>query len=134
MSKINEVVEYLTKSQIMYIGTNNNGKPQVRPVGFVMEHNDEAHFTTAENSGIYTNLQTNPNIEVTAMHPELDYHRIRFSGVASFDVDSSAFDKYYELNPSMKDVPNVTLYKVTDWEATFYEGFTDSRTIKAGTK
>ncbi len=130
MNKITEIVEYLTEAQIRYFGTVKDEKPQVRPIGFVMEFDGKAYFTTGEGGNIYNELQKNANFEVTAMHPEKPYHRIRFSGKAKFDAIEGAFEKFFELQPMMKDMPGVTLFSADEWEAIIYEGMQDRRTIK----
>lgn len=129
MNKITEIVEYLKKSNAMFFATFDGEKPRVRPVGFVMEYNGDAYFTTSDIGPIYSELNSNPYFEVSVMHSEKDYHRIRFSGKAVFDATPEAFEEYFKLNPELRGVPNITLFRADEWEAIIYEGFTDRRII-----
>lgn len=129
MNKITEVIDYLQAAGVMYISTFDGQKPKVRPIGFVMEFDGQAFFTTATDGPIYNELQINPYLEIATMHPEKSFHRIRFSGKAVFDATPAAFEKYFEYNPDLRGVPNINLYRVDEWKAIIYEGFQDKKII-----
>ncbi|MDL2318648.1 pyridoxamine 5'-phosphate oxidase family protein [Eubacteriales bacterium OttesenSCG-928-A19] len=130
MNKITEIVNYLKEANVMYLASTKENKPKVRPIGFVMEYNGAAYFTTGEGGPIFSELRVNPYFEIAAMHPNKPFYRIRFSGKAVFDADVAAFEMYYNLNPEMKNAPNTTLFRAEQWEATIYEGVQDRRILK----
>jgi len=127
--KMNEVVEYLKKTGVMFLSSFDGEKPHVRPVGFVMEYDGKAYLTTGESGPIFDELHVNPYVEIAAMDPEMAMHRIRFSGSADFNVPSQAFDKYFELNPAMKGSKGISLFSVNDWQAVIYEGNQGKRVL-----
>ncbi len=127
MNLVNEIVNYFNDAKIMYLGTVNDGKPKVRPIGFAMECEDKVYFTTGEKGSIYNELQNNPYFEVTVMHPTKPFHRIRFSAKAKFDATESTLEKFYELQPMMKEMEGTTLFSADDWEVIFYEGMQEKR-------
>lgn len=129
MSKITEIVQYLSEAKVMFFATVDGEKPHVRPIGFVMEYDGKAYFTTSEAGPIYAELQSNPFFEISTMHPEKPFHRIRFYGKANFDATTEVFDKYYELNPELIGMPNISLFSADNWEAVIYEGFEDKEII-----
>ncbi len=130
MSKVTEIVEYLTEAQVMYMSTIDGHQPKVRPIGFIMEFEGSAYFTTGKGGPIHKELHANPHFEVATMHPTKPFHRIRFSGKAVFDASTEAFEKYFEKNPNLRGVEGIDLYRVDEWKATIYEGHQDRRTIE----
>lgn len=122
MSNISDVIKYLQNAGVMYLASYDGEKPHVRPVGFIMEHNEKLYLSTGVGGNIYNDLNVNENFELAAMHPTLPMHRIRVSGKVNFNVTQDAMEKYFELNPAMKDVPGICVYELTDWKAIVYEG------------
>jgi uncharacterized pyridoxamine 5'-phosphate oxidase family protein len=130
MSNLLEVTRYLQNAGVMFLASYDGELPHVRPVGFVMNHNERLYLSTGVGSNIYNDLHINENFELAALHPSLPMHRIRVSGKANFDVTESAMTKYFELNPAMKDVPGICVYELTDWKAIIYEGPQERKEIK----
>lgn len=129
MSSISEVVNYLQSAGVMYLASYDGEKPHVRPVGFIMEYKEKLYLTTGIGGNIYNDLHKNNHFELAAMHPSLPMHRIRVSGKADFHVPQDAVEKYFELNPAMKDIPGTCLYELADWSAIIYEGPTERREV-----
>lgn len=131
MSNISEVVTYLQNAGVMFLASFDGVKPHVRPVGFIMEHNERLYLSTGVDGSIYNDLKANANIELAAMHATLPMHRIRVSGKANFNISQDVMDKYYELNPAMKETIGICVYELADWKALIYEGMEGRKEITA---
>ncbi len=130
MEKIKEVIKQLKNGNIMFLASFDGEKPKVRPVGFVMEFKGKMYFSTSEQGSIYRELNINPNFEVVATDSENPYNRIRVSGKVLFDKSENVYEEYYRLNPEMKNIPNMILFYMDEWEAIIYQGFQDRKIIK----
>ena len=130
MSNVSEVITYLQNAGVMFLASYDGEVPHVRPVGFIMEHNEQLYLSTGIGSNIFNDLHFNEHFELAAMHPTLPMHRIRVTGKSNFNVPESVMTKYFELNPAMKDVPGICVYELTDWTAIIYEGPTERKEIK----
>ena len=122
MNNISEVINYFEHAGVMFLSSYDGNAPHVRPVGFIMNHNDKLYLSTGEGGNIYSDLHTNENFELAAMHPTQPMHRIRVMGKANFNVSQDVIEKYFELNPAMKNVPGICVYELANWKAIIYEG------------
>ena len=131
MNNLSDVITYLENAGIMFLSSFDGERPHVRPIGFIMEHDNCLYPSTGINGSIYNDLHVNSFLELAAVHPSLPMNRIRVSGKADFNVSQSTLNKYYELNPSMKDVPGICLFELSNWTAIFYNGTSEKKEIKA---
>lgn len=78
--KKSDVVKGILESGVFYLTTVDDGKPKVRPYGFLMEYNGKICFTTNKNKPTYSQLISNPYVEICAMQSNMSW--IRLSGKA----------------------------------------------------
>ena len=123
---MNEIIDFLTKSQTFYISTvNENNMPEVRPFGFVMEWNGKPAFSTGTVKKVYRQLQNNPNVAICAYMPE-SMQWMRVSGKVKFTDDTAAKRKILESMPFLKDVyksednPVLACFLIEEGEASFF--------------
>ena len=123
---MNEIIDFLAKSQTFYVSTvDENGRPRVRPFGFVMEWNGKPAFSTGSVKNVYNQLQNNPNVEICAYIPD-SMQWMRVSGTVMFTDDVAAKRKILEVMPYLKDLyksednPVLTCFYLDEGEAAFY--------------
>jgi len=123
---MNEIIDFLVKSQTFYVGTvDENNQPKVRPFGFVMEWNGKPAFSTGTFKKVYSQLQNNPNIEICAYTPD-SMQWMRLSGKVKFTDDLAAKRKILESMPFLKELyksednPVLACFYIEEGEAAFY--------------
>ena len=123
---MNEIIDFLTKSQTFYVSTvNENNMPEVRPFGFVMEWNGKPAFSTGTFKKVYSQLQANPNIAICAYTAE-NMQWMRISGKVKFVDDIEAKRKILESMPFLKEMyksednPALACFCLDEGEAAFY--------------
>ena len=126
---MSEVVDFLNKAKVFYLATLDNGKPRVRPFGFVMDYEENVYFCTANTKDVYTQMVANPNVEISAMLPEGQW--IRITGKAVFENNLEAKKKSFEIMPALAgsykspENPAYEVFYLTEGEATLYS-FTEA--------
>jgi len=88
------------KANIFHIATIDNGKPRVRPFGFVMKRNNKLYFCTNKNKEVYRNLIENPVTEISAVGKDrLTWLRLR--GTIEFDESKEAKEQVFNESPQL---------------------------------
>ncbi len=109
-----EVLSILNdQSAFGYLATVDNGKPRVRPWGFMFEENGRLYFCTASNKNVYKQLTTVPYIEYSKTTKDMVW--VRVSGEIQFDEDIKKKEKILELMPFLKEryqSPDNPVFKV----------------------
>ena len=109
-----EVLSILNdKSAIGYLATVDDGKPRVRPWGFMFEENGRLYFGTASNKDVYQQLTTVPYIEYSKTTQNMVW--VRVSGEIKFDDDIKKKEKIFELEPMIKNIyqsPDNPIFKI----------------------
>lgn len=98
---MSQTVEFLHKCGVFYLATEDNGKPQVRPINTILEFEGKVYFETSSNKKMYHQMQKNPQVAISGM---ADGKWIRVSGKAIFDHNEKVIDTMFEAIPSLKDV------------------------------
>lgn len=98
---MSQTVDFLHKCGVFYLATEDNGKPQVRPINSVLAFEGKVYFETSSNKNIYHQMQKNPHVAISGM---ADGKWIRLSGKAVFDHNEKVIDTMFETFPSLKDV------------------------------
>ncbi len=80
-----EVIDFLYANPMGCLGTVDNGKPHVRPWGFMLAENGKLWFCTANTKEVFRQLQNNPAIEFSSTSK--DYVTVRISGKVTFSKD-----------------------------------------------
>ena len=81
---IKSVVNFLKENPVQYLATTGlDGKPKCRPFMFSMEHDNKLWFCTNNLKEVYKEIQSNPNIELSASSNNSSW--IRIDGLATFE-------------------------------------------------
>lgn len=90
------------QTAIGYLATVDNGKPRVRPWGFMFEENGRLYFCTASNKKVYQQLTAVPYVEYSKTTKEMAW--VRVSGEIHWDEDVKAKEKIFERAPMLKQL------------------------------
>jgi len=98
-----EVLDILNDhSAIGYMATVDEGKPRVRPWGFMFEENGRLYFCTASFKDVYKQLTAVPYVEYSKTTKDMVW--VRVSGKIQFDEDIEKKKKMFEVAPMLKDL------------------------------
>jgi uncharacterized pyridoxamine 5'-phosphate oxidase family protein len=120
MSK--EVFDFLAAYRPFYLATVEGAAPKVRPMGFVMWHEDKVWLGMGDHKNVYKQIKASPKIEVVATNPDGQW--IRVSGSLQFDDRPELFQKAVEAMPMLKDIyapggPKMATGFIKDGQAEF---------------
>lgn len=103
-----EIIDFLYSNPMGYLATvDDDGKPHVRPWGFMFEQDAKLWFCTANTKDVFCQLQCNPAIEFCSTSK--DSVTVRISGEVIFSVDLKIKRKMLEMNDLVKSI-----YKIPD--------------------
>ncbi|MDF2614873.1 MAG: pyridoxamine 5-phosphate oxidase [Clostridia bacterium] len=94
------ILKFLRENNSGALATVDNGKPRVRPWGFMMEEDGKFYFCTANTKDAYKQLQQNPYIEFMATSSAMV--TVRLSGKVTFTQDSVIKNKVLEQYEMVK--------------------------------
>jgi uncharacterized pyridoxamine 5'-phosphate oxidase family protein len=125
MENIQEVIDFLNKAGVFYVGTvDNEGKPHVRPFSFVMEWEGKLTFITNNQKEIYRQLNANPYADICTFNADNIW--VRISGRVKLFQNVEANKKSLEIMPSLKDLysdennPILAHFSYEEGEAAFW--------------
>jgi uncharacterized pyridoxamine 5'-phosphate oxidase family protein len=101
------------RSSIGYLATVDNGKPRVRPWGFMFEENGRLYFCTSSSKDVYKQLMASPFIEFSATNKDMVW--VRASGKIQFDENMKQKEKCFEVAPMLRNLyqsPENPVFKV----------------------
>lgn len=65
---MSEAYEFLKECGVFFVGTvDEEGNPQMRPFGAVMEHEGKLYISTAEGKRVYRQMKKNPSVQLLAL-------------------------------------------------------------------
>lgn len=103
-----EILDFLYAHPIGCLATvDDDGKPHVRPWGFMFEQDGKLWFCTANTKDVFYQLQCNPAIEFCSTSK--DFVTVRISGDVIFGIDLNIKRKMLEKNDSVRSI-----YKTPD--------------------
>ena len=120
---LNRTLAFLQENKIFYIATIDGDKPRVRPFGLAVELEGKLYFCTGSAKPVYCQLQVNPQTEICATSPAMEW--VRIAGKAVFDANLDAKRKAFEQMPMLADIygnpenPAFEVFYLTDAEVTF---------------
>lgn len=97
-----EVVRLLKENHYGFLATVNNGKPRVRPFGFMFEEEGKLYFCTNSNKDVYHQLKAVPEVEYSATSKEMV--TVRISGQVSFCEDLDKKEKALNSSALVKRI------------------------------
>jgi uncharacterized pyridoxamine 5'-phosphate oxidase family protein len=120
MSK--EVFDFLAAYRPFYLATTEGDAPRVRPMGFLMWHEDKIWLGMGDHKNVYKQLKANPKVEVVAANPDGQW--IRVAGRLAFDERPELFTLALEAMPMLKDIyapggPRMAIGALVDGQAEF---------------
>ncbi|WP_407311274.1 pyridoxamine 5'-phosphate oxidase family protein [Desulfosporosinus sp. SB140] len=123
---MNEVLSILNdRSAVGYLATVDEGKPRVRPWGFMFEEKGRLYFCTASTKEVYKQLMAVPYIEFSKTTKDMVW--VRVSGEITFEEDIRMKEKIFEHAPNLKqlyqsaDNPVLKLFYLEHGKATIYD-------------
>ena len=120
---LNRTLAFLQANKIFYVATIDDDKPRVRPFGLVVEHEGKLYFSTGNSKPVYRQLQANPQTEICATSPAMEW--IRLAGKAVFDSNLDVKRKAFEQMPMLAGIyetpenPSFEVFYLADAEVTF---------------
>lgn len=102
---IKEVLDFLTANKVFYLATTEDGKPRVRPMGFVMDCGGKLAFCTSNQKAMYKQLVTNPDMEISCV--DSDFNTLRVSGRAVFITSEETQAKALGVMPMLGNMYSV---------------------------
>lgn len=99
---MNEIIDFLNANRNGAFATIDNGRPRVRPWGFMMVEDRKFYFCTSNKKDVYKQMQLNPNVEFTATSE--DMVTVRLSGKAIFSDDLCMKEKVFDSDEDLKYV------------------------------
>ncbi|MDR1115367.1 MAG: pyridoxamine 5'-phosphate oxidase family protein [Tannerella sp.] len=133
---MDEILNFLNKCRTFHVGTvDGDGRPRVRPFGFVMEWNGKPAFCTGTVKRVYRQLQNNPFVEICAFMPGT-MQWMRISGRVKFVDDVAARRKVLETMPELKEIygseenPELTCFFIDEGEAAIYSFVSMNKPLK----
>ena len=94
---MNEVLEFLKDCKRFFVATTEDGKPKVRPFGFIMTHEDKLYFATGNQKPFFQQIMSNPEIEICGVNQKMEW--IRLSGKVVVDSRLEVKEKVFEVSP-----------------------------------
>lgn len=99
--KSNErILTILKRTESFFFATVEDGKPKVRPFNVSMEFEDKIYFYTNNHKSAFSQMQSNPNIEICAMIGEDRW--LRLSGEVVWDNRPEVKRAMLDFNPELR--------------------------------
>lgn len=103
---MNEVYEFLKKSEVYYLATMDGDQPRVRPFGTIDLYEGRLYIQTGRVKAVSGQMKKNPKIEISAM---CDGKWIRVTAEAALDDNIAAQEHMLAAYPSLQ-----AMYKAGD--------------------
>ncbi len=110
---MNNVLKLLKDTQYGFLATVDNGKPRVRPFGFMFEEGGKLYFCTNNTKDVYKQLNELPYIEYSATSKEMV--TVRITGKIAFTEDLDKKQKAFDSSELVKrgyKSPDNPIFKV----------------------
>jgi uncharacterized pyridoxamine 5'-phosphate oxidase family protein len=128
------VAQFLTANSPFFFATvDEEGRPRVRPFGFVAVHNNRLYFSMGSYKPVYRQVRANPHVEISAVDSENRWLRLR--GTAVVDEDPAVAAMVFEQFPRLRDLYNdktgltLALVYLKDASADFCDMSGNTRTV-----
>jgi len=95
-----EVLNFLKEDGYGFLATVDNGKPRVRPFGFMFEEDAKLYFCTNNKKDVYKQLKALPYIEYS--RTSKDMVTVRISGNVAFTQDIDKKEKALNASELVK--------------------------------
>jgi uncharacterized pyridoxamine 5'-phosphate oxidase family protein len=129
-----EVYDFLKKTQIYYLATVEGDQPRVRPFGTVNLFDGKLYIQTGKAKDVSKQIAANSKVEICAFDPA-DSKWLRIQAAATEDPRREARKHMLDAYPDLRgryseDDGNTQVLYLKDAVATFYEFGEEPRTIR----
>ncbi|MDR2443028.1 MAG: pyridoxamine 5'-phosphate oxidase family protein [Deltaproteobacteria bacterium] len=100
---VKKVYDFLDAHRPFYLATIEGDTPKVRPMGFLMFHEDKIWIGMGDNKEVYKQIKANPKVQVVSTDPDTS-NWIRISGYLEFVDDPALFEMAMEVMPMLKEI------------------------------
>jgi uncharacterized pyridoxamine 5'-phosphate oxidase family protein len=97
-----EVIDFLNENRNGFMATVEDGKPRVRPWGFMFEENGRLYFCTSSAKDVYRQMVNTPHVEFSMMNSGNAW--IRISGGITFTEDQECKARVLGASEVVKSV------------------------------
>ena len=127
-----EVYEFLKKSRVFFIATEEGDQPRVRPFGVVNIFEGKLYIQTGKSKNVSKQMEINPNVEISAF---LEGKWIRLEGKVIRDERREAKVSMLDANPELKvlysaDDDNTEVLYFKNAKATFCSFTEEPRVVE----
>ena len=74
---MNKVTEFINAAHVFYLGTVDNGKPEVRPIGVFKEYDGKFYTAVGEHKNVYAQMIAEPRVVLCALGDKGNWIRMR---------------------------------------------------------
>ena len=103
MSKLHDFIE---TAGTFFLATVDGDKPKLRPLGTHLEVDGKEMFGIGDFKDVYKQIQTNPYVEIVAVHDDGNW--LRYTGRAVFETDAAYSEQALTLAPHLRSIYNET--------------------------
>ena len=97
-----QVIQLLNEAQYGFLATVDNGKPRVRPWGFMFAEEGKLYFCTSSQKDVYRQLVALPDIEYAATSKNMV--TVRITGAVEFCEDRAKKEKALNASDLVKRI------------------------------
>ncbi|MFZ5969898.1 MAG: pyridoxamine 5'-phosphate oxidase family protein [Bacillota bacterium] len=97
-----EVIKVLKESSNGYLATVEDGKPRVRPWGFMFEEDGKFYFCTGNTKDVYKQLKKTPYVEFSTTGKNFVW--VRIQGEIKFTGDLKIKERILDAQPMVKSI------------------------------
>ncbi|WP_270940705.1 pyridoxamine 5'-phosphate oxidase family protein [Romboutsia lituseburensis] len=100
---MNQLIKFLNENPVQYVATvGTDNKAKVRPFQFMLEDSGKLWFCTSNQKTVYSEMKTNPYIEICTSTPEFAW--MRLSGKVVFENNIEIKEKILSAAPLVKNI------------------------------
>ncbi len=129
---MDEVLDFLKKTQTYYIATVEGDQPRVRPFGTIHKFEDKLYIQTGRSKDVSKQIAANPKVEICAF-ADGDWLRVECTLVDDnrIEAEKSLMDDYEELKSMYQPGDgNTQVLYLKDATASFYSFTAPPRIVK----
>jgi len=98
---MDEVVKLIKAAKLFFLATENDGQPDVRPMGSVFPVNGKLYFVLAKPMNLFKELMDNDKIAISAYDGK---NILRLSATAVSDDNADVIEELYKAAPPLKNL------------------------------
>ncbi|MFA6864320.1 MAG: pyridoxamine 5'-phosphate oxidase family protein [Sphaerochaetaceae bacterium] len=100
---MNEITKLIAEAKTYFLATENNGTPNVRPMGSIIDIDDKLYFILAKNMNLFSELQNNSKVAISAYDGKTV---LRLQATAVLDDSADTIASVYKAVPAFEKMFN----------------------------